>query len=108
MTKETIESQRSRVLVNNCKMNRVVILLFVSILGLSLAASYPTLELEKPSKRIAYYGPLSVFEVIRSFRTKESRQLKQVQNQRRPKLRELKLRGILASKLLINAFMSKF
>ena len=105
MTKETIESQRSRVLVNNCKMNRVVILLFVSILGLSLAASYPTLELEKPSKRIAYYGPLSVFEVIR---TNGSRQVKQVQNQRRPKLRELKLRGILASKLLINAFMSKF
>ena len=86
-------------------MNRVVILLFVFILGFSLAASYPTLELEKPSKRIAYYGPLSVFEVIR---TNESRQLKQVQNQRRPKLRELKLRGILASKLLINAFMSKF
>ena len=86
-------------------MNRVVILLFVSILGLSLAASYPTLELEKPSKRIAYYGPLSVFEVIR---TNGSRQVKQVQNQRRPKLRELKLRGILASKLLINAFMSKF
>merc|ERR1712062_108577 len=82
--------------VNDHKMKKEVALIIFLILGLSSSS-------ERLSKRIGYYAGFSLSDKIRGHYVEKEKALES-----KARLRELKLRGILASKLLINSILEGF
>ena len=79
-------------------MKKEVVLIIFLILGLSSSSE------ERLSKRIGYYAGFSLSDKIRGHYGHEE---KEKAFESKARLRELKLRGILASKLLINSILGK-
>ena len=78
-------------------MKKEVVLIIFLILGLSSSS-------ERPSKRIGYYAGFTLSNKLRDDRHDHQ---KEKSLETKARLRELKLRGVLAAKLLIKSIMGK-
>ena len=81
-------------------MKKEVVLIFFLILGISGLRS----SSERPSKRIGYYAGFTLSNKLRDDRHDHQ---KEKSLETKARLRELKLRGVLAAKLLIKSIMGK-